>query len=56
MRLYAMGVDWGDGYERHFAWVTTEENARLYFARAAETSPGPCVLIGHGGRELAHRA
>jgi hypothetical protein len=39
-RIYVMGVDYSDGrnptFERQFAWLTTEESARRYFARETQ--------------------
>jgi hypothetical protein len=57
--LFVMGVDWTDGrtptYERHHAWVTTEAQARAWFADLSRTPAAPSALIGHGGRILAVR-
>lgn len=52
--LYVFGIDWTRGrlanYERKFAWMTTEDNARVFFARNLhEAGAHRCALIAPDG-------
>jgi hypothetical protein len=54
-RRYTMAVDYGDGMVRQFAWITTEELARRYFARevARNFCGYSCTLLDGTARILA---